>query len=503
MAMYLTTGKQRWLARGLMASGLTMMVGGAMLAVANPQLHNQRAYEDAWLSGRLQSTLPSRQASDKRGQALGSLLSAFGLLLGSGGLYLAPGDPEQLRPETLPTQRPRAAGAPPEPMPPEDVVMTELKAKLTAIVANNDWLRQSLMAYSVVLVGDSGSGKSTVANAIAVLRTILWGWQTSQFDPHAKENMQFKTWMVGRIYGLSNPEVEILEGLKAALEPFPQFAKDNRTRHTVICDEFTGWADGSYATLQPMAEQVLSHGLRNARKQGHAMIYLLHGDKKGTAGGESLGSGILQRLLKQSAVLQIDGKADEWGQVGWAGTGKFKAPAQDYADGNLQPIVIPELLGPGRLQREIADLLEYLGYGLDTKPQQSDREASPQYQAIQAQVAEAITPERLEMLYRGPSAAGATPDELMPQWEAVRAEPLMVSLLSYCYQKRWQTVDVARLKGSWGKVNGVTAKEQVRAMVDAFIEAHLAEWSAVNRDGQGSEFRLLPRWENWPTWLKG
>lgn len=512
MALYLGNRQQQLLSMGLTVSGLAAMVGGGALAWANPQLYNPAVYEDAWVSGRLQSQLQYQAPTDRRGQALGQALMAFGFVLGGSGLYLASGDPATLRPEELPSDPANALaglkglgakGSPGE-LIPEDAVIAALKGKIMHLVGANEWLKQCLMAPTVVLVGDSGSGKSTIANAIAVLRFILWRWPVSIFDPHAKENMQFGTWLVGHLYGLGgDPEGSIREGLMQAMKPFEPFAQDNKTRHTLICDEFTGWSDGSYPGLAPIAAPALSHANRSTRKQGHGMIVLLHGDKKGTAGGEDMGSGILEAVLRFAAVIKVDGKTDEWGNPCWAGTGRFKPPGKPYTDGELNPIVVPELISPGRLKREIGELLEYLGIGIEDDQKAPAPVVSPQ---VQQAVEAAFNPDTWQAiakrLYEGPVAEDVPDIEALPNWDDIRPVAELRSLLVFCRQKGWRTVDVGRLKGSWGKSNGITSREAIRNLVQAAIAANVAVWSAKNQNGEGSEFQILPGWQSWPTWLE-
>lgn len=509
MALYLGNRQQQMLSLGLTVSGLVAMVGGGALAWANPQLYNPEIYEDAWVSGRMQGQLEYQAPTDRRGQALGQMLIAFGFILGGSGLYLASGEPATLRPEELPSSPAGglkglgAKGSPAE-LIPEDAVIAALKAKIMHLVGANEWLRQCLMAPTVVLVGDSGSGKSTIANAIAVLRFILWGWPISIFDPHARENMQFGTWLVGQLYGLGgDPEGSIRQGLMEAMQPFEPFAQDNKTRHTMICDEFTGWSDGSYPGLAPIAAPALSHANRSTRKQGHGMIVLLHGDKKGTAGGEDMASGILESVLRFAAVLKVDGKTDDWGNPCWAGTGRFKPPGKPYNDGEMSPVVVPDLISPGRLKREIGELLEYLGIGIEDDQKPPAPSIPPQVQeavevAFNAESFMAIA----ERLYHGPEAADAHCLESLPTWDVIRPIAELRSLLKFCREKEWRTVEVDRLKGSWGKTNKITSREAIRNLVQAAIAANVAAWSATNQNGEGSEFQILPGWHSWPTWLE-
>lgn len=513
MALYLGNRQQSFLSAGLSLGGLVAMVGGGVLAWANPQLYDREVYENAWVSGRMQGSLQYQAPTDRRGQALGQTLMALGFVMGGGGIYLASGDPATLRPEAIANQplldygtrkNGKTVGATDSPVIPEDAVMASLRTKIMHLVGANEWLRQCLMSPTIILVGDSGSGKSTVANAIAVLRLILWGWPISIFDPHATENARYGTWLTGHLYGLGgDPEGTIREGLTQAMKPFAPFAEDNKTRHTLICDEFTGWADGSYPGLAPIAGPALSHANRTVRKQGQAMIIPLHGDKKGTAGGEDLGSGILESVMRFGAVIKLDGKSDDWGNPCWSGTAKFKPPGKPYTDAEMLPIVIPDLIAPGRLRQEIGDLLEYLGYGLED-------DQNPQAPSIPDDVRETVEAAFnadafmaiAERMFKGTVDAAHHPLEVDPDWSVVRGSPELRSLLQFCRSKKWNPVEVDRVKGSWGKTNNANSRESIRALVDALIASGLAEWSARNTTGEGTEFRILPRWASWPSWLE-
>jgi len=349
-----------------------------------------------------------------------------------------------------------------------------------------------------------------VANAaIAILRSILWGWPIEILDPHGDKNIHFGTWSAGHLYGSTTlskvpPAQQIVSAWERVSQPYEPFQADKGQRRSIIVDEFTGWADGTEAAeLMSLTQPVLGHCLRRARGFGTAPILLLHGDKKGTAGGEGLPSGLLSQLLKLAAVVEVQGEADEWGEVGWSGKARFKKAAVNYSDEALENITIPDLIYPGKLQAELGEILDYLGIGLDDDPLQ-EQVMSPELKRIDDALKQRFdSPEftrALEDIYNGPSAPPLDDSENTypePQWSQIRANEDAIALLSYLKRNGHRKTDVNALRKNWGKRQDVHSRDDIRSLLLELNAAHIGEWL----DDAATRWRVLPEWGDFPEWI--
>jgi len=504
---YLSTPSQRWSARGLGLLSGSLMLGGAGLIVANPQFQDTRQLQSIHKLGSLQQSVVVPQ-NGMAARGLGFALFAGGIATGGLSLWLSDGEPRSLTPETV-TRTALPDGREALLLPPEDEVMTELRRRLSTLIHSYPWLKSVLRAFCVVLIGPSGSGKSTVANAIALLRKLLWGWPIVILDPHGDKNLHYGTWSAGYLYGSTQlsqqaSAQQVVWAWERFSQPYALFKEDKGQRRSIIVDEFTGWADGTEAPeLITLTQPVLGHCLRRARGFGTAPILLLHGDKKGTAGGEGLPSGLLAQLLKLAAVVEVEGEADEWGEVGWSGKARFKKAAMEYADSNLEPVTIPELIYPGKLQQELGELLEYLGIGLDDDPMQ-ERIMSPELKRIDDALKQRFdSPEftqALEDIYNGPTAPALDDSESIypdPQWQQIRANEDAILLLAYLKRNGYRETDINTLRSNWGRRNNFNSRDEIRSILVELNAAYIGEW----QDEVANGWRVLPNWEDFPEWI--
>lgn len=503
---YLSTAQQRWAARSLSGLGLTLMMGGGWMAYANPQFQKAEQLQAVHKYGSLQQAVVVPQ-DGMMGRGMGLGLFVAGLAASGMGLWLSDSEPRGVRPESvvktaLPNGKAIAL------FPPEDEVITAVQQKILTLLSAYPWLKSCMQAFSVVIVGPSGSGKSTIANAIAVMRLLMWSWPVAILDPHGDNNLSQGTWSAGKLYGSTaltkvapGEQIAIAwEKLKGGYAPYQQ---DKRQRQTIIIDEFTGWSDPSEPDeLKALTAPIASHCIRQARKCGNAVILLLHGDKKGTAGG-NLETGALASLMKTAAVLQVKGEADEFGELTWSGKGKFKPPGAEPTTKNFQRVSIPDSIGPGRLQADIADLLDYLGMGLDDDPMDEvivKGKLAEMRDAIRQRFDSPEFIDVLNQLYEGPTAPSSDESDNSypdPKWELIRQNEDAKELLSYLSRKQLKESTVDTLRSNWGRRREYTSREDIRSILSELVAAAIAEWTDSDKQG----FRVLPNWGDFPGWL--
>jgi hypothetical protein len=491
---FINTGQQRLFSYGLTLGGLVGFLGGATLAFYNPQFLNHRdvaqLYQDG-LSDR--GSVVSRDG--KQAHAMGMSLMAFSGLAVFGGIFLADGNPKTIRPTVAgPISRPLTQVDTP---PPDDVVIAELRENIAQLLHDNPWLCKLMAAPCVVISGVSGCGKTTVANNLAILRSLYWGWDAIVLDPNAASNLSFGSWTCGQVYG-GNPakpgDIEAIRNKAQALMGTDYWLqhpeqKQRKQRLTVIFDELTGWVDGSY-DLATEAKRAISWGQRETRRMGYAAIYLPHSLEKESVGGRELESGKIGNFVRFAAVVDLDGKPDEFGEVTWSGTGRFLPPGTSDKAENWQAIAIPDLLSPGALAGQLADVLDYLGKGLTVASEQTVD--SPSFRRFRDAMDTAITEDTLNHL----AASWNAPlgeyhsAERSPNWEAVKQEPDLWDFVQALTATGPN--DVAVIKGgAWAKRTGTRSAEVIRELVERLVAYGCARWTEYTKTGLGAVFHLI------------
>ena len=503
---YLSTSQQRWTARGLSGMGLSLMLGGGVMAYQNPQFQQAEQLRTIHKYGSLQQAVIVPQ-DGMMGRGLGLGLFAWGLVVSGLGLWLSDTEPRGVQPESV-VKTALPNGKPLTLFPPEDEVLNNVQQKILTLLSAYPWLKSCMQAYCVVVVGASGVGKSTIANAIAVMRLLLWSWPVVILDPHGDNNLAQGTWSTGRLYG-STQLSKVLIGEQIAIAwdklkgGYGPYKENRRQRQTIIIDEFTGWSDPSEPDeLKALTAPITSHCIRQARKCGNGIILLLHGDRKGTAGGD-MPTGVLESLMKTAAVLQVEGEADEFGELTWSGKGKFKPPGAEPTNKHFQRVSIPDSIRPGRLQRDIGELLDYLGIGLDDDPLDEvivKGQLAELRDALRRRFDAPEFIDALNQIYEGPSAPSLDEEENTypdPKWELIRQNSDTQDLLSYLFGKQLKESTVDTIRRNWGRRREYNSREAIRSLLAELVAAAIAEWTDSNQQG----FRLLPDWRDFPEWL--
>ena len=500
---YLSTSQQRWTARGLSGLGLSLMLGGGIMAYQNPQFQQAEQLRAVHKYGSLQQAVMIPQ-DGMMGRGLGLGLFVAGLATSGLGLWLSDSEPRGVTPESV-VKTALPNGQTLTLFPPEDEVLANVQQKILTLLSAYPWLKSCMQAYCVVVVGASGVGKSTIANAIAVMRLLLWSWPVAILDPHGDNNLAQGTWSTGRLYGSSQlSKVPVGEQIAIAWDKlkggYAPYQENRRQRQTIIIDEFTGWSDPSEPDeLKALTAPITSHCIRQARKGGNGIILLLHGDRKGTAGGD-MPTGVLESLMKTAAVLQVEGQADEFGELTWSGKGKFKSPGTEPTNKHFQRVSIPDSIRPGRLKKDISELLEYLGIGLDDDPLDEVIVKGKLAELRDALRRRFDSPEfidALNQIYDGPTAPSSEEDDNTypdPKWELIRQNSDAQELLSYLFRKQLKESTVDVLRSNWGRRREYTSREDIRSILAELVAAVIVEWTDDNKQG----FRVLPNWEDFP-----
>jgi hypothetical protein len=187
----------------------------------------------------------------------------------------------------------------------------------------------------------------------------------------------------------------------------------------------------------------------------------------------------------------------------WSGKGKFKAPGAEPTNKHFQRVSIPDSISPGRLQKDISELLEYLGIGLDDDPLDEVIVKGPLAELRDALRRRFDSPEfidALNQIYEGPTAPSSEEDDNTypdPKWDELRGREDCINLLAYLKRNHHREIDVNTLKQNWGKRQNRNSRDDIRSILAELIALNLGEW--IDRDK--GVWRVLPEWEDFPQWL--
>jgi len=464
-----TQQRLAWLATGTAAT--LLLTGGAMV-LSNPQMGSQEAITAAYNTGKLRQSYVVPQG--QTGRLAGYFLAALGIPVGIVGALLADTQPRSI----APTPIPKDDGNGHLVITSEDLE-AELQSRIQDLLYGNDWLRACLRSHAVILCGDMGSGKTTIAAAIALLRQLLWGWETVILDPHADDNLE--TWMNGKVFG-SEKLASIQPDYQIA-EAWNRYRKRSESPRTLVLDEFSSWgSEGDKTALGAITANVVKHGTADARKFQHYPIYLVHGEENGMMGGTHINSG-WQRKLKDKAIgIRLVADYDDWGQPRFTGKAEFKPAGKAWEDANFQPFAIPALLKPGRLKQQLGAALEWLGIGIDPDPLGESLLDPKVKAAVDDLVADFNSPEfieRLEHLAAGPVVGhpieGTESSEPTIDWNRLEEMPHANSLVAYLKRKKMIEVDPRKVQQNWGRHKGLKA-DDIQSLLDHLGTIGLGHW---------------------------
>lgn len=228
------------------------------------------------------------------------------------------------------------------------------------------------------------------------------------------------------------------------------------------------------------------------RRFGYAAIFLPHSLEKESVGGRELETGKIANFIKYAAVVDLDGKPDEFGEVGWAGTGRFLPAGQANSKDNWQTIAIPALLSPGKLSEQLADVIEYVGKGLEVAADQTTD--SPAFRRFQQQAEEQITEDRISQIetsWNAPSAGQYHAEERFAKWEAVIQEPDLWDFVAKAYHPT-NLNEIASLRGrTWAKEHDCRSAEALRERVERLVAYGCARWTEFIKQDLGATFVLI------------
>ncbi|MGF1524867.1 MAG: hypothetical protein ACFBSF_21285 [Leptolyngbyaceae cyanobacterium] len=275
-----------------------------------------------------------------------------------------------LSPRTPKTLEPDAAHPAPPPDDVEDEVhatfLEDFKMKLAELVRTMPWLIEILKAQIVVIAGEPGTGKSSVAQSLALIRLILFAADIDIVDPDWDNNKMRQTWLCGQ--GIGSEE------LGAFKDQLTEFWADLRTQtypdhqgHTVILDEISKWiATLGMGTTE--VEGIIKDLYQTFRRKNIWSILLLHGLQQEYNLGTGVTAGTLTNLYPAAAVIRLTQKKSQMGEAQFSAIAKYKPAGAPYTTdtSGWQDITIPPAFHAAHIIKLLGEGAQYFGIGLST-----------------------------------------------------------------------------------------------------------------------------------------
>ncbi|MGB3613238.1 MAG: hypothetical protein WBA10_05535, partial [Elainellaceae cyanobacterium] len=306
---------QKLLTYPLAGIGLMMGAYGLHSALTPDYAVDDQVISDLYDQAQQWESFTLTESMSKRMEGLA--IASLGLVAIGSAIALSNAEPNRLVPEND-NKTPLVLPSPQE-------TRETLINRLKVLLSNELWLKQMIGSPIVIITGGMGGGKSSIANAIVVLRQILMANDVLVFDPDADEDLAAGTWLTGQVFGLAK-QGEFGDIARAYLP----LALSGRTKGepaiSVIFDEVSKWE--RLYNLGSEITQIVQFGAQDIRKKRVQYIFVLHADAQITADmiHSQLPPGLLTSLTTQAAIIHVPVKADDYGSpepMGWI---RFKAP---------------------------------------------------------------------------------------------------------------------------------------------------------------------------------
>jgi energy-coupling factor transporter ATP-binding protein EcfA2 len=188
----------------------------------------------------------------------------------------------------------------------KDTLRIETMADLQKVLAmpENKWLKCVIKANNLILVGVAGSGKTTFAKIICLLRQITRGDEIVVHDPHADKNGWPSHW---KQMGARKKYEEIGKGIDAFQKRI-LMKTGEASFCTSVWNEMTNYS----AFIPDKTENFFKEALSDCRKSIERPIMLTHSLNKDSLGGGKK-SGAWASLISGCPTVILEADFDEDG----------------------------------------------------------------------------------------------------------------------------------------------------------------------------------------------
>ncbi|MEO1095977.1 MAG: ATP-binding protein [Cyanobacteria bacterium J06638_28] len=346
-----------------------------------------------------------------------------------------------LSPRTPKTLEPDAAHPAPPPDAVEDEVhadfLNQFKLKVAELARTMPWLIEILKAQIIVIVGEPGTGKSSVAQSIALFRLILFATGIDIVDPDWDNNVLRQTWLCGRGIG-SEAQGPFSEQLREYWSDLKGQTYGDAQGHCVILDELSRWTSSENISVNYL-EGLIQDLYQRFRRKNIWSILLLHGLQQEYNFGNTVKAGTLTNLYPAAAVIKLEQKKSTLGEAEFAAMAKFKPPGHPYTGDtqHWQDITIPREFHAAHIIKLLGEGANYFGIGLSTPEEMAGAHTVATMRDL---LDESITSngdlvERLHRIAHAQIQPGALlpEDEILPNLDALKAAELQLAKALHAY----------------------------------------------------------------------
>ena len=322
-------------------------------------------------------------------------------------------------------------------------IVEAFRREVAMMIKEMPWLLSLLQTDIVIIAGEPGTGKSSVAQSLALLRLILFATATDIVDPDLDNNLLRQTWVTGSAYG-AKADGPFPEQLASYFKDLVEREYPDSQGHTVILDEISKWTT-SLKVNSKEAEGYLRHLYTTFRRKNIWSIMLLHGMQQ-DYNLQGCSAGTLTNLYPYAGVIRIEAAKNPLGKTKFSSIAKFKPPGKPMTEDNWEDILIRPSFHASNIVKMLGKGAEYFGIGIETPG--SGRQAQAMAQAIDL-LEEAVPThkdfaERLEVLFQQQIQPAAILAEEELTVETARLDPAHFDLINRFYQ--YLTVKTASVK---------------------------------------------------------
>ena len=367
-----------------------------------------------------------------------------------------------------------------------DELRGEVAHKVAEWIKEWPWMLAMLKTPMVILVGQPGTGKSSIMQMIALIRHLLFHCGIDICDLDIDQNIQNKVWMHGVAHG-SERHGSFISQIDSLTHELKGEMFSGEQGHTVLFDEVSRWISHDHFDYKQLLA-LLGTTHQEWRRQNIRSIWGLHS----LGVGETMGKDSCTKfttIKDYAAILYLHPKCDMFGTPIFSGLASFKRAGEKCGDSEgfmerHETIAIPKIFQPAEVLRMLGGQVKDLDIGIKEPDVAANREidawVGQRAQNVRetiSQTSRARPAERdLEPLFSEPVDSKLT-DEFYAHL-GQRSEPVKTEVPDV----DWQDVEDS------GSID--------RGVLAAFHHKTVGAAAKISREEDGS-FRIRLIWNNW------
>lgn len=191
------------------------------------------------------------------------------------------------------------------------------------LVKEMPWLLSLLQTDIVMIVGEPGTGKSSIAQSISMLRMLMFNTSIDIVSPSLDDDQQREIYLAGRGYG-SKANGSFAEQLTSHFDVLSAQEFPENQGHSLIWDDVSTWA------MKGVSPEVINDLLHTTyttfRRKSIWSILVLHSLRQEYS-LPGCRQGLLSSIVPYAAIIYLPSSRDKQGRV------TFKRPGVSGGEG--------------------------------------------------------------------------------------------------------------------------------------------------------------------------